>query len=126
MKFDFGPFVVNALIDDVVDLFQNRIKMENVLRRLEMEPFFRRVQGERVQLQQVLLNLITNALDAMRKNLAILMIRSHVQTPDKVTVSVSDSGPGNDESMKETAFKSFVTTKRDRAGDGAFDLQVDH
>jgi two-component system, LuxR family, sensor kinase FixL len=117
VQFEF--LLMNDLINEVVKLFQNRIKTNNVLLLLDLQPNLANVKGDRVQLQQVLLNLITNALEAMKgKSTSILMIRTRMQMSDMVTVSVSDSGPGINETMKERVFKPFFTTKEEGLGIG--------
>jgi signal transduction histidine kinase len=72
-----------------------------------------RVQGDRVQLQQVLLNLIINAIEAMRdvgEGKRELLISSHNE-PDAVSVEVRDSGPGFALTALERVFEAFYTTK---------------
>jgi signal transduction histidine kinase len=72
-----------------------------------------RVQGDRVQLQQVLLNLIINAIEAMRdvgeKERELLI--STRNEPDGVSVEVRDSGPGFAPAALERVFEAFYTTK---------------
>jgi signal transduction histidine kinase len=72
-----------------------------------------RVQGDRVQLQQVLLNLIINAIEAMRdvgEDERELLISSRNE-PDGVSVEVRDSGPGFAPAALERVFEAFYTTK---------------
>jgi signal transduction histidine kinase len=83
----------------------------------EMRPVF----GDRVQLQQVLLNLITNAVDAMsavtdRPN--VLTIASECAEPDGMLVAVEDTGTGLDPAMVDRLFTPFVTTKANGMGMG--------
>jgi signal transduction histidine kinase len=71
------------------------------------------VQGDRVQLQQVLLNLILNAVEAMSdiaEGERDLLISSRNE-PDGVSVEVRDSGPGFDSAAVERVFEAFYTTK---------------
>jgi signal transduction histidine kinase len=72
-----------------------------------------RVQGDRVQLQQVLLNLIINAIEAMRdvgeKERELLISSSN--EPDGVSVEVRDSGPGFAPKDLDRVFEAFYTTK---------------
>ncbi len=65
------------------------------------------------------MNLITNALEAMKvKSPRNLKIHSRMQMSDLVVISVSDSGPGIDETMKEAIFNPFFTTKKEGLGMG--------
>jgi len=115
----FESLNMNKLIASVVDLLENSIRINGVSLRLDLQPDLANVKGERVHLQQVLLNLILNALEAMKgKSPRILMIRSRMTESDMVTVSVIDSGKGIDEAKKESMFNPFVTTKKDGLGMG--------
>jgi two-component system, LuxR family, sensor kinase FixL len=110
---------INTLIEEVVELFSNNIRINKVSLCLDLKSDVANVKGDHVHLQQVLLNLITNALEAMtEKSTKMLMIRSSLQAPDMVTISVSDSGPGIDEGKKETVFQPFFTTKKEGLGFG--------
>jgi len=78
------------------------------------------VQGDRVQLQQVLLNLIVNAIEAMRdvgEEERELLI-STGNEPDGVSVEVRDSGPGFAPAAHERVFEAFYTTKPGGLGMG--------
>jgi PAS domain S-box-containing protein len=115
----FEPLQMNALIEEIVELCQSSIGIGKVSLRLDLKPNLAKVRGDRVRLQQILLNLITNALEAMKeKPSRILTIRSTMQAPDIVTVSVSDSGTGIDESKMDAVFKPFFSTKKDSLGLG--------
>jgi signal transduction histidine kinase len=73
-----------------------------------------------VQLQQVLLNLILNGIDAMKAvtNRKELTVSSALAEPHSVLVSVEDSGPGLDEAIAPRIFEPFFTTKADGLGMG--------
>lgn len=111
---------VNIMLDESVELFQNMFSRDNITVCLDKHPDLPLVTGDRIRLQQVVMNLISNAVDAMRGNddLPILKIRSFVQASDGVTVSMIDSGPGIDDSLKEKLFDPFFTTKEAGLGIG--------
>jgi len=115
----FEPLDMNALIEETEKLFRNAVSMQNVSISLVLQPDLARVKGDRVRLQQVLVNLITNALESMQKKTTkILTIRSKMQAPGEVTVSISDSGIGINAAKKDDVFKPFYTTKKEGLGMG--------
>jgi two-component system sensor kinase FixL len=89
----------------------------HVRMRLDQEGDFALV--DRIQIQQVLLNLVRNAIDAMKQSpRKELTITKHAPTDGMVTVSVSDTGPGIDPEVRSQLFQPFVTTKSDGMGVG--------
>ena len=94
---------------------------ENVSLKTELEPGLAKVSADRVQLQQVVLNLALNAMDAMRDQLAkkrVLTIRSRSANAREVEVSVADSGDGIPADSIDRIFDPFVTTKAGGMGLG--------
>ncbi len=111
---------LNALIDETLDLIRTEAERDGVTINVILEADAVIVLGDRVQLQQVLMNFIRNALAAMEKNdphnkFLQVMLRLNA---DEAIVSVQDSGPGLDASIKENLFKPFVSTKKDGFGIG--------
>jgi len=109
-----APLEINALIEDVVGLLQTDIESEQITLKLELSNPGARVLADRVQLQQVVLNLITNAIEAMRGTQdcpRALAIRSTVGEADSVLVAVEDSGPGIEPKDRDRIFDPFFTTK---------------
>jgi signal transduction histidine kinase len=110
---------VNGLIRDAIAL--TRADLERHRIRVEVELDFRipQVRGDRIQLQQVLLNLITNAIHAMaaKNGARILRVRSEVHH-DGVIVSVADTGSGIGADAVERIFDPLFTTKSDGMGMG--------
>ena len=78
------------------------------------------ILADRIQIQQVLLNLISNALQSMVKIKASKkeIIVSYIVENNEVIVSVQDSGKGIDESIKEKLFKPFMSLKKEGMGIG--------
>jgi len=115
----FEPVGMNALIAEVVDLLHDSLHMNRVSVLLHTQPDLPEIRGDRVRVQQVLVNLITNAMDAMRdKAVKTLTIRSSTEPSGGVSVSVSDSGTGIAPEVKDEIFSPFVTTKKDGLGMG--------
>ena len=87
----------------------------------DLKPDMPRVTGDRVQLQQVLLNLIMNGIEAMADvsgRSRVLIIKSDVDDRGQVLVSVRDSGTGLDAQDLEKVFEAFYTTKTEGVGMG--------
>jgi C4-dicarboxylate-specific signal transduction histidine kinase len=112
---------VDDVIREVLALTRSEVQRHGVVLRTELAAHDRPVVGDRVQLQQVLLNLILNGIDAVRtmehgpRELAVL---SALTGADSVLVSVEDSGPGLDPAIASRIFEPFVTTKSDGLGMG--------
>jgi PAS domain S-box-containing protein len=104
---------INDAVLEVVALTRTEAANNNVSVRTQLAGGVPRVQGDRVQLQQVLLNLIINAIEAMRavgeQQRELLVSTGH--EPDGVSVEVRDSGPGFAPADFERVFEAFYTTK---------------
>lgn len=111
---------------DVADVIRTVLKMfasDALLRGISLESDLEtasvRVVGDRVQLQQVVLNLVANAMDAVESaRERRISVRAEVSDADMVTVSVTDSGPGIQPERLERIFAPFFTTKSDGLGMG--------
>jgi signal transduction histidine kinase len=120
-----GPQVMTLDMDDVVRevlaLTHSELQPHNVVLRTDLAAGGRPVVGDRVQLQQVLLNLILNGIDAMTgvtDRARELAVRSALTEPGSVQVSVEDSGAGLDPATAQRIFEPFFTTKADGLGMG--------
>ncbi len=112
---------LNEVIQEVVGLIQNEIPKNGVVLRMELAADLPRVLGDRVQLQQVILNLVMNGVEAMASvadRPRELLIRSRQHESDKVLVAVQDSGIGIDQQNLEKIFNAFYTTKPQGMGMG--------
>jgi PAS domain S-box-containing protein len=114
-------FNLNQAIDEVILLARSAIAQSGVSVKTLLADGLPAIQGDRVQLQQVILNLVLNAVEAMGsveagpRELSI----STEQSPAKgVLVTVRDSGPGIDPENLERVFESFYTTKASGTGMG--------
>jgi C4-dicarboxylate-specific signal transduction histidine kinase len=115
----FEPLDLNALLEEVVELFRNPLNREKIVVREDLSRDLAPVKGDRVRLQQVVMNLIMNATDAMKSGSPrILTIRTVMQGPDTVAVSISDTGSGIDGKVKGRLFEPFTTTKKTGLGMG--------
>jgi C4-dicarboxylate-specific signal transduction histidine kinase len=113
-------FDLNAAIDEVIVLARSVITRNGVSVQTRLADRLIPVQGDRVQLQQVVLNLILNAVEAMGSVEvgARELVISTAQDQTGVLVAVRDSGPGIDPTHLERVFEAFYTTKSNGVGMG--------
>jgi len=113
-------FDLNAAINEVIVLVQSAIIRNGVLVQNQFAEGLLPVQGDRVQLQQVVLNLILNAVAAMGSVEAEAreLLISTAQDHTGVRVAVRGSGPGIDPTYLERVFETFYTTKSSGTGMG--------
>ncbi len=112
---------VNGAIQEVLVLTRGDLHRHGVALHTDLFADLRPVMGDKVQLQQVLLNLITNAVDAMAEvtdRAKMLLITAHPAQPDGVLVSVEDTGTGFDPATADQIFAPFYTTKSSGMGMG--------
>lgn len=115
----FERLPVNGLVLESVDILRNNLLLNNVTLRTELAPDLADIGGDRVRLHQVLVNLMTNAMDAMKETPAkVLTLKSVMDGPDTVRVSVEDSGEGITAAHRESVFQPFFTTKKGGLGLG--------
>ena len=112
-------FDLNEAVTEVVELAQSAIAKHAISLEMRLAEELCAVQGDRVQLQQVMLNLTLNAIDAMSSvdGPRNLLIRTE-QRDTNGLVSVRDSGPGIDPEKRERVFEAFYTTKSNGVGIG--------
>ena len=111
---------VNELIRDALALERADLHEHQIQVRLQPSTQLLEVQGNRVQLQQVLLNLITNAIQAMaaEEDPRVLCVRSDTHESNFVIVSVADTGTGIEPQDIDRVFSPLFTTKSDGMGMG--------
>jgi PAS domain S-box-containing protein len=115
------PLDVNELIGDVLMLAHGEIENQKIVIRTELEENLSQVLVDRIQLQQVVLNLVMNGIDAMSTlgdRARVLKLCSGQNGPSGVTLSVEDVGTGIDKSIVDRIFEAFFTTKAHGMGMG--------
>jgi signal transduction histidine kinase len=115
-----GPLDVNEVIWEALELMRGELQTYRVAVKAELTVGLPRVNGDRVQLQQVLLNLIANAIDAMAANDGprVLSMKSKVHDSGGVMVSVEDNGMGVEPKDFDRIFDPRFTTKAHGMGMG--------
>jgi PAS domain S-box-containing protein len=109
------PLDLNDVIGETIALMQRELSNHRVALRTELAPALPAILGDRIQLQQVVINLMMNGLEAMQlvtDRPRELVIRSNQDGAQLVMVTVTDSGAGiSDESAADRLFNAFFTTK---------------
>ena len=113
---------LNGLVRDVVKLLGSDALIRNVQIQIQHSPDAPAVAGDRIQLQQVVLNLLVNAMDAMtdcpREDRVVTVEMAMIEAGGVACVSVRDAGTGFDPSKHDQIFEPFYTTKPQGMGMG--------
>ena len=112
---------INDVIEEALLLVQREVLDHRVVLLRDLAPALTPVLGDRVQLQQVIINLVMNGMEAMADvtdRPRDLLIRSHLRAPNQVLVTVQDSGIGIEPENVDRLFGSFYTTKPGGMGMG--------
>jgi signal transduction histidine kinase len=112
---------VNKALIEIVRLTQGEVAKHGVSTQTQLASDLPQIEGDRVQLQQVMLNLIVNAaeaMDAVPEGARHLLVSTARTEADHVLVAVQDSGPGIDATALDDIFSAFYSTKPDGLGMG--------
>ena len=111
---------VNNLIREALGLVRDDLQTHRIVVQAERNERSPRIKGDQIQLQQVLVNLLTNAIDAMATNdrERVLCVRCEVHDSGSVMVSVEDTGKGVEPSAADRIFSPLFTTKAHGMGMG--------
>jgi PAS domain S-box-containing protein len=109
---------LNAMIREMAVLFQQEARASSISIQTRLTDGIPRVMADRVQLQQVFMNLMLNAIDAMKETGGELTITSEMRADSDALIEVSDTGVGLPADNPAQIFESFVTTKPHGTGMG--------
>lgn len=115
------PVDLNETARAVMAMLHNQLQRNRILARAELCEDLPRVFGDRVQLEQVILNLLLNALEAMNgvdERPKQLLVKTEREEGDRVRLTVQDAGTGFDDSALDKLFDAFYTTKSGGMGVG--------
>ncbi len=115
------PLDVNEAIWETVTLLQSEIRRQHVVLKVELAAGLPSVRGDRIQLQQVFMNLMMNGMEAMTavtERPRLLRISSEMDAPGHVLVAIADAGVGLPADKMERLFEAFFTTKPNGLGVG--------
>ena len=114
-------FDVNRAINEVALLIQPIARQNSITVQLSLEDALPSISADEIQFQQVVLNLLKNACDALQQKTAVdrqVTVESHLTDSNDVMISVSDNGPGLPDGEESRAFDAFFTTKDEGMGMG--------
>jgi len=109
---------INDVIKQTTTFLDNEIKFRNIELLWDLAPDLPTVQSDASQLQQVILNLINNAIDAIGRNGHITVSTDFEAETRMVSISIRDDGPGMDKEVQGRIFDPFFTTKKVGEGTG--------
>ncbi len=115
------PLVMDDVIEETMLFLRPEIQRQGVEVQLDLAPSLPRIVADRVQLQQVVVNLAVNAIQAMCEPETLqrrLVVRTSLSTPVTLLIEIEDTGPGIAPDHAERFFKSFFTTKATGMGIG--------
>mgnify|MGYP001440998648 CR=1 FL=1 len=119
-KLDYDALLINEVAQDTLRLINSDMLNRGITVSTDLAPDLPPVSGDRVQLQQVLLNLLINGSDAMRdvSGAKVLVVRTRMAPGPAVEVTISDIGHGIPDEALERIFNPFITTKAEGIGLG--------
>lgn len=115
------PVDINQVINDTVNLVREEMKRKNISLTLDLDRDLPEILADETQIEQVILNLLHNAIEAMSyesESAQRLLITSSQPDPASIQVTVNDTGPGMDKETLDRIFDTFYTTRQDGMGLG--------
>src|ERR1700739_1627647 len=109
---------MNEVVDEIAGMLRSEARRHGVSIRTDLSGDLPKIMADRVQLQQVLMNLMLNGIEVMRDTGGVLTVKSQSSTCSEVQVSVSDTGPGLPPGKADQLFEDFFTTKPQGSGMG--------
>jgi PAS domain S-box-containing protein len=109
---------LNQVIREIEPLLEYESRPSSVAIRLNLSEHVPQVSGDRVQLQQVVMNLMLNAIEAMKNSGGELVVSSELTDSGQVLISLSDTGVGLPENKEDRIFEAFFSTKPQGTGMG--------
>jgi PAS domain S-box-containing protein len=114
----FGPVDIGELLNRCCLLSRHKLELSNIALHFNVEPGIAKVEGDANQLQQCIINLIFNAIDAMAHGGDLFISAGRDPSADKVVITVRDTGPGIPKQHLPYIFEPFFTTKKEGYGVG--------
>jgi C4-dicarboxylate-specific signal transduction histidine kinase len=118
---EFAEVSVNPLIEEAILFLRHELQRNEIETSLHLDAKLPEIIGDRIQLQQVIVNLVVNAVQAMttaKLGMRRLDITTSMNPSDEVLIVVRDTGPGISDEIRDRLFESFFTTKSSGMGIG--------
>jgi len=116
-----SPMDIPLLIKEVINLLRTDLRHHDINMSLDLTTELPHASGDAIQIQQVLVNLIRNAIEALTEHdspVREIYISAYKNKSNKITVEVRDTGPGISSKIREQLFDTFTTTKTEGLGIG--------
>jgi two-component system, NtrC family, sensor kinase len=109
---------INKTLNETVDFLENESKFRNIVIRIDPQPNLPTIMSDSSQLQQVFLNIINNAIDAIGKGGEIRIRSTYLSSNNEILIEIADNGPGIPKENLGKIFDPFFTTKEVGKGTG--------
>jgi PAS domain S-box-containing protein len=109
---------MNEVVSEMAGMLRSEATTHGVSIRTDLKDDLPMTVADRVQLQQVLMNLMLNGIEAMSKTVGVLTVKSQLGPDGKIQISVNDTGPGLPPGKADQLFEAFFTTKPQGSGMG--------
>jgi PAS domain S-box-containing protein len=109
---------MNEVVNEMAGMLRGEARSHGVSIRTDLNDNLPLTMADRVQIQQVLMNLMLNGIEAMSKTGGVLTIRSDLATNGQIQISIDDTGPGLPPDKADQLFEAFFTTKPQGSGMG--------
>ena len=109
---------MNEVIDEMAGMLRSEARGHGISIRTDLSGDLPIAMADRVQLQQVLMNLMLNGIEAMKDTGGVLVVKSQLREDGQIEISVSDTGPGLPVDKADQIFDAFFTTKPQGSGMG--------
>jgi PAS domain S-box-containing protein len=116
-----APLDINSVITETIDLLRSELRQKEISLETDLSSIRGSVSGDRVQLQQVILNLIKNGIEAMEGSVQqprLLRVTSQSDDASHLQITIADNGIGFDSANADDMFDAFFTTKPQGIGLG--------
>jgi signal transduction histidine kinase len=109
---------INEVIGEIAGMMGDEARVHGISIRTDLKDDLPKTVADRVQLQQVLMNLMLNGIEAMKDSGGVLMVRSQLHEDGQIQITIHDTGPGLPVGAADRIFDAFFTTKPQGSGMG--------